>query len=227
MKISHLLLVLPVALCYSLTTNKFEKIQSTDNVSHSEIKNKKITKKYINSSELNTYLNSHNYRTINLALVNGYTYTRYVLLDTEKRGEMYFLNLAIEHRPNLGSTTLSFDTISLVGMSYTAGFGFSTEAESPGVYCSYSSEMNLTSSSNVNMSYGASYILDEMEIGGTYYVYLENLLYDSIVVKRYNGSFISAEYYVNTPYNDKNFNSLSIVLSRARPNTQVSVLPSC
>ncbi|MEG0034262.1 MAG: hypothetical protein RR909_01075 [Bacilli bacterium] len=155
-------------------------------------------------------------------------YSRYNVRHTRKNGELYFLNSSIFHNAELGDTVLTTQTFTLIGMTYTEGFGYTTEAKAFGATCSFSADMALSVTNDVTFTNGSTNTLrgknsNNPHATGRYYLYMQEIVIDSIIVKRNDkNEFISAVYVYNT-IDDVH----SLVISNVRPTIGGSVLPKC
>ena len=189
-----------------------------------------VSSSYITEAQLNNYLNNNNYRITyqEPGLSKDYYYTRYELYTTRTFGDRYFLNVKVEHNADLADTIITVDSISFIGLSHTEGLGFSAEASVPGYYCSFTADMNVTTSTDYAITKSRSFTLKGKEnssydASGTYYLYYRESFVDSIIVKRtLSGIFVSAEYYSSSPED-----VFSMEMIQTRPTTNATVLPAC
>lgn len=189
-----------------------------------------VTARNITETQLSYYLNNYNYNLVYEKRNSNGHYVRYDLIDTRTFGERYYLNISVDHNADLASTIIEFESISFIGLSYTEGFGLSVEGSAPGYYCSFVSEMSVTTSTNYVITESMSNILKGVKDSssnyapsGTYYLYYRECFIDSIIVKRdSNNSFVSAEYYSSCPED-----SFFLEIIQTRPTTDSSVLLIC
>ena len=127
---NKLFLMIPI-IALSLTNIDKDSSKNAYKVYANSAGTTKITK-----SELNWYIDNKYAEEIRtLKGIDGkYNYVRYDLVYTRTFGDVYFLNIQVKHNASLADTILTFSSFSFIGLSYTEGFGFSTEASIPGYY---------------------------------------------------------------------------------------------
>lgn len=210
-----LLLVLPIVTFLVINLNN-------DN---NKINARVVNTKSITESQFKNYLNSYTHAiTYKEKGLSDYIYTRYVFYNTRTFGERYFLNVKVDHNADLADTIITLDSFSFFGFSFTDGFGVTVEGAIPGYYCSFTSDMSLTTSTNYTINENRKFVLTKEENStGSYYLYYRESFVDSIIVKTtLTNEFVSAEYYSSCPEN-----TIFLELIKIRPTTDASVLPSC
>ncbi|MEG0978371.1 MAG: hypothetical protein RSE56_03970 [Bacilli bacterium] len=206
-------------------TNSFVSADSLTNVKKANQKESNVSK--FEFDQYLKYSRIYEFFTIKSKFTDCY-YIRYIVRRTQTNGELYFLNSSIFHNAELGDTVLTTQTFTLIGMTYTEGFGYTTEAKAIGATCSFSADMSLSVTNDVTFTNGSTNTLrgknsDNPHATGRYYLYMQETFIDSIIVKKDNkGEFINAIYVYNTI--DE---AHSLVISNVRPTIGGSVLPKC
>ena len=217
-----LLMMFPLVL--SLTNNAIGGINYSTNTSTMALTSSYSNKQTLTKAQVDNILKNNKCDEVYVGKgLDLCIYRKYELSDTREKGESRFLNISIQHNPSLADTNISLDSISLVGASFSQGWGFTVEGKVPGYYSSYSANFSATISTETEITEGASFKLGEKNSAGTYYLYATEFLSDCIIVKETtSGTFISAEYYTSCPADGMALEALTV-----RPVTGSGVLPSC